>query len=198
MQEEILRAFTVLDSAATKDGVLEACKMLFTESDEFTHSHNPFSESEVESVAKAIYEYIEKPFGPEVRQIFFLDERRPEGKAIEFSEYASRFSDDMLYQNCTTQFSSMSVTDLRRYLKVFLIALLFRYAFCADGDAVFRISKLLEYFDGLKVLLAKEERERDLSEAVLTTLIALRSVEPAPEEIVAFLEAFVEKERKRG
>jgi hypothetical protein len=180
MQMQLLKAFQVLDGQATMSDMLEACRSLFMNSDEYSCAiTQPFDSSEIEAVANAIYEYILCPDAPSLREIVFNVKRPLEGKAIEYSEYASMFSEDMLYQNSSTPFSSLALEDLRRALETYLAGILFRYLFCVYEDrAAFPVSMILNYIDNVRILLSKEQRDAELSDVLFTTLDALRSLEP--------------------
>ncbi len=176
---ELLKAFQVLNRQATTADILEACKSLFLHSDEYHLVQHPFAPSEVDAVANAIYEYILCPDAPSLREIKFSVERPVEGKSIDYSEYASTFSEDMLYQNASTPFASLGLEELRLALETFLVGVFFRYAFCVDQDrASFPVSKILDYIDAVAILLSREQRDRELGDALFTTLTALRSLEP--------------------
>lgn len=180
MQAKVLEAIQILDSAATAEDLHEACRSLFVESDLCTHSSShPYDPSEVDAVANAISGYIENPdYAGPLREIIFRVSRPLAGASIEHCEFASIFSEDMLYQNLSTDFTSFDTDTLRRHLKTFLIGILFRYTFRVYEDrAAFPISMLLNYMDGVRELLSREPRESDLSRALWTTLAALASVE---------------------
>jgi hypothetical protein len=179
MEMHMLKAFQILDSQSTMKDVLEACRQLFMHSDEYNWSiQYPFDSSEVNAVANAMYEYILDPDVP-LREIAFHVSRPLEGKSIEYCEYASKYSGDMLYQNYSIEFSSLDLDDLRRSLKTFLLGIIFRYQFCVDEDrTAFPVSIILHYIDGVRILFSREKRENDLSDALFTTLSALRSLEP--------------------
>ena len=54
------------------------------------------------------------------------------------------FSEEMLDQNCYPELASLTLEDIRSYLKTFLVGILFRYAFCVDQDrAAFPVSVIL-------------------------------------------------------
>jgi hypothetical protein len=179
MQTQLLKAFQVLDNKATMNDMLEACRRLFINSDEYNLSRHPFDNSEVEAVANAIYEYILCASDPSLREIAFNIDRPLEGYSIEYSEYASMFSEDMLYDNSNTDFAPLSLEDIRCYLKTFLAGILFRYAFCVDQDrAAFPVSVILYYIDKVKILLSMEQREGELCDALFITLDALRYLDP--------------------
>jgi hypothetical protein len=180
MHVQVLQAFQVLEGATARSDVLEACRQLFMHSDEYYHAgQNPFAPSEVDAVANAICEYIEHPDAPALREIVFNVPRPLEGHSIEYCEYASMFSEDMLYQNTSTEFASLDLEELRRRLKMYLAGILFRYQFCVDEDrAAFPVSMILDYMDGVRILFSREQRETDLSDALWTTLRALGSLEP--------------------
>ena len=179
MQLELLKAFQVLDSQATMECVREACKQLFLHSDEYQLAgENPFNASEVEVVSNAIYEYITSANDPVCREIVFDVARKLEGKSIEYDEYASMFSEDMLFESRPRELKSCSLEELRCALKVFLVGILFRYRFCDNsGKALFPVSIILDYNDAIRVLLSREQRDHEWPEALLTTLSALRSLE---------------------
>ncbi len=181
MQPEILDAFQVLDVRATRKDVFQSCRDLFISSDEYTHAlPHPFTSSEVDAVANAICEYIANPDAPVLREIVFTTSRPLEGGAIEYCEYASMFSEDMLYQTDSTQLMSLDGGNLLAALKTYLVGILFRYQFCVYEDrAAFPVSKLLDYMDGVRMLLQREQREAEWSDALWITLRALRSLEPA-------------------
>jgi hypothetical protein len=126
MQAQLLDAFKVLDSRATPRDMLEACRYLFIHSDEYQLARHPFDQTEVDAVARAIYEYILFPDAPSIREIVFTVDRPIEGKAIEYSEYASRFSGDMLSQSFSREVALLGLEDLRCRLKAFLVGMLFR------------------------------------------------------------------------
>jgi hypothetical protein len=180
MRIQVLQAFQVLDSAMTWSDVLEACRQLFMHSDEYCVAvQYPFVSAEVDAVAKAIFEYIQNPDYPVLREIVFQVPRALEGRSIEICEYASMFSDDMLHQNGSMDFASLDLEDLRRRLKMYLAGILFRYQFCVSEDrAAFPISKIIDYMNGVKVLFSREQREAELHDALWTTLGALDSLEP--------------------
>lgn len=179
MHVQVLQAFRMLEGATARSDVLEACRQLFIYSDEYHHAgQNPFSPSEVDAVANAICEYIEHPDDPALREIIFSVPRPLEGNSIEYCEYASMFSEDMLYQNTSTEFASLDLEDLRRRLKMYLAGILFRYQFCVFEDrAAFPVSMILDYMDAVRILLSREQRETDLPDALWTTLRALESLE---------------------
>ena len=179
MQAQVLRAFQTVDSQATMDDVLEACRQLFIESDKYCHQlEQPFHPSEVDAVAKGICEYIENPDDPALREITFSVSRPLVGRAIEYCEFASVFSDDMLYQNLSRKFASLSTDGLRLALKRFLVAIFFRYQFCVSEDrAAFPVSMILDYMDAVRILFSREQREDKLSDALWTTLRAIGSLE---------------------
>ncbi|MDX1964171.1 MAG: hypothetical protein SFX18_13540 [Pirellulales bacterium] len=180
MRDQVLQAFQVLEGATTWSDVLEACRQLFMHSDEYHHAgQNPFVPAEVDAVGKAILEYIENPDYPVLREIVFQVPRPLEGSSIEINEYASIFSDDMLYQNGSIEFASLDLEYLRSRLKIYLVGILFRYQFCISEDrAAFPVSKILDYMDGVKVLFSQEQRDAELHDALWTTLKALDSLEP--------------------
>jgi predicted HicB family RNase H-like nuclease len=182
MHVQLLEAFKVLDSGATMESILEACSQLFVESDEYNMSlEHRFDSSEVEAVANAIYEYIANP-AVALREIAFKVSRPLEGEAIEYGEYASMFSGDMLNQNLSREFASLNLDDLRSALKTFLVGILFRYRFCVFEDrAAFPSSMILRYMDSVRVLLSREQREGELSDVLWTTLRALASLDDAPQ-----------------
>jgi hypothetical protein len=177
MQEQLLKAFQVLDCQAGMEDMLEACRSLFTHSDEYHLTQCPFDRSEVDAVANAIYEYILYPDAPSHREIVFNVHRQLEGRSIEYYEYGSRFSEDMLYQNFSPPFTSLDLEDLRLALKTFLVGILFRYQVCVD-DNWFPVSVILNYIDAVRILLSREQRDSELGEALFATLAALRSLEP--------------------
>jgi len=178
MQAQLLKAFQVLDSQATVEDMRKACRNLFLKSDEYQLAEPPFDCSEVYSVAHAIFEYIQCPDSPSLREIVFSVERQLEGKAIEYSEYAAHYSEDMLYQNRKDELP-LDHNGLLCYLKTFLVAILFRYQFCVDEDrAAFPVSIILYYIDAVRILFSREQRDSELGDALFKTLEALRSLEP--------------------
>lgn len=191
MQAQLLKAFQALDSHATMTDMREACRCLFLHSDEYQLVQVPFDPSEVDAVSRAIFEYI---LDPDIclREIKFNRNRSRLGRAVEYCEYASMFSEDMLYQNCSPDFASMDVKDLRHNLKTFLVGIFYRYAYCVDSDrAAFPVSMILEYIGAVKILLSKEQRDENLSDALFATLEALRALEPQrrlEEKITRFVE----------
>jgi len=180
MWNDIVPAMQVVDKQATEHDMFDACKRLFTRSDLYTHSlQDPFARCEVNAVANAIWEYIREPDSPAIREIRFRVSRPLLGKSIECCEFASSFSEDLLYDNYSVQFTSLSGDELRSSLKVFFVAILFRYRFCVDEDrAAFPVSVVLDYLGCVEILLSRERREGDLTNALWRTLKALRSLEP--------------------
>ena len=174
----IMRAFQALDRQVTIPDVREACKQLFLRSDEYSHAGQfPFSASEVDAVGSAIYDYIADPTEP-LREIVFDVPRILEGKSIEYNEYASMFSEDMLYDSYSER-TSPDAEQARASLKRFLAAILFRYQFCVTTSrAAFPVSVLLDYMDDVRLMLSREGREGDWPDALWRTLDALRSLEP--------------------
>ena len=75
MQLQLLKVFQVLDSKATMKDMLEACRNIFINSDEYNITRYPFNNSEVDTVANAIYEYILHTADPSLREIEFNIER---------------------------------------------------------------------------------------------------------------------------
>lgn len=177
----IVEAFRVLDSTATTDDILVACRQLFMDSDECHCAQpKPFDASEVDAVAKALYGYILDPDAAGPREIVFSFHRPLEGKSIELNEYVSWFSEDMMYQGSHMNDRAVGGDDRRRGLMAFLAGMLIRYRFCVFEDrAAFPVSKILEYFEGAKALFSTEKRDDELPEALLATLRALRSLEPS-------------------
>jgi hypothetical protein len=185
------------------EDVLDAYRQLFIHSDEYSVSfENPFDSSEVDAVAKAMYEYILNPDDPAIREIVFRVPRRLEGPSIEYCEYASMFSEDMLYQNCSTKFATLDTEELRRALKTFLAGILYRYHFCVDQDrAAFPISFVLDYMDNVKILFSREQREHELPSALLVTLRALGSLDPVcrmKENVENFLKKRAQEKASRA
>ncbi len=179
MQVQLLAAFQVLDRNASTKDVLEACRQLFIESDQYTHSREqPFDRDEVDAVANAIYGYLLDPDNRADREIVFKVSRQLEGRSIEYCEYASMFSEDMLYQNYSKKFASLDLESLRRALKTFLAGILFRYQFCVNENrAAFPVSEILYYMEAVKTLFLREQREDELSAALWTTLRTLASLD---------------------
>jgi hypothetical protein len=177
MHQKLLRAFQILDQRATMDDVLSACRNLFLHSDEYHVARHPFEHSEVETVAKAIYEFILDPGSTLNRKIEFNANRPLEGKSIGYYKYASMFSEDMLYQNLSPPVESLDLEALRLALETFLVGLFFRYQACIDARW-FPVSLVLDYIDVVEVLLSRERRDSDFRDAVLATLDAFRSLEP--------------------
>ncbi len=197
MMEKLLSAIRVLDQQATQEDLLEACRRLFIHSDEYTvamYSH-PYDRSEVDAVANAIFEFITtRDKLDSYREIRFRVSRPLVGQAIEYNEFASRFSEDMLYQNWSEDSASLSLGDLRQALKTSLVGILFRYRYCVSSDlAAFPVSIILRYMMNVKVLLSREQRERDWADALWTTLEALGSLELRAMDVVTELEAFTKK-----
>ena len=140
---------------------------------------NPYDSSEVETVAKAIYEYILEPDAPELREIVLNGDCELKWRSIDYNTFAEMHSENMLYLNPSKEFVSLNHEDLRCYLKRFFVGILFRYAYCVQSDlAAFEVSFILEYIEGVSVLFSKEHREDELYNALLTTLRALHSLEP--------------------
>ena len=180
MQLDALNAFRALDAHATMQDMLEACRDLFMHSTEHSCATPcPFDRSEVDAVANAILEYIVgDPLTPAIREIVFSITRPLEGKSIEYTEYASMFSSDMLFESASVNSDSLDTEGLRRDLKKYCVAILFRYSFCAaQTSALFPVSVILDYLDNVKILLTREGRAMELPDVVLTTLRALRSLE---------------------
>ncbi len=180
MVAQLLLAMHVLDRHSSTEDVIAACRQLFVKSDLYVHSaQSPYTLSETNTVARAIFEYIVTHEDGALREIRFETPHVLVGTAIEYCEYASRFSEDMLYQNYSTKLSSLSIEDLRSALKRFLMAILFRYRFCIEEDrAAFPVSAILNYMHGVEILLSREGREKAISDALWSLLRTLRSLEP--------------------
>jgi len=180
MHADVLKAFQIVDCRSTDKDVLVACRDLFVQSDQFTHAGDiAFEPSEIDAVAHAIYSYIRDPDNVTKREIQFDVPRSPVGISVEYCEYASRFSADLLFQNYSRQFNTPNLADLRRRLMSFLAAILFRYQFCvAEDRAAFPVSVVLDYIDAVGILLKQENRAIERSKALVVTMIALRSLEP--------------------
>lgn len=135
MELGLLAAFQALDRHSTTKDIKDACRQLFLQSDEYCLAGSyPFDAVEIEEVANAIYDYIECPDRHPPREIRFNISRPLEGETIEYCEYASRFSESMLYQNVGANLTSLELHDVRARLKVFLVGILFRYQFCVTED----------------------------------------------------------------
>jgi hypothetical protein len=177
----LLEAFRVIDPSATMAGIRDACRQLFLSSDEFAHAGDyPFESSDIGAVADAIFDYIQGPYNVNSHEIVFSACRPLEGRTIDYCEYASMFSLDMLYQNLGVDCHSLSHAKLRDHLKTFLAGIAFRYQFCVFEDrAAFPVSIILKYVEAVRVLLLREQREEDLCRVLFVTLKALSDMEPA-------------------
>ena len=171
MNTGLLRAFQVLDRTATMEDVLDARRQLFIESDEYNVSlRHPFDSSEVDGVANAILEYILNPGDPIVKSysVFRRRSRRTLHRILRVcGDVFGRYVVSELFERiCIARSRGFPGT-----LKTFLVGILFRYQFCVDEDlAAFPVSVILDYMDAVRILLLREQRESDLSDALWTTL----------------------------
>lgn len=194
-RREVLRAMQILDPQATRTDLLESCRRLFKESDLFllynSDSNEKFGPDEVDMIAKAILLYIENPnLDWKGHSIVFSVHREQVGllmgESVDYGEFASIFSEDMLFQSSSKKWTSFDLDDLRHHLQMFLIAILYRYRFCVTGDMhAFPISWIFSYMEGVKELLSRGQRESDTSAALEMTLKALVYLEIIPSPNVA-------------
>jgi hypothetical protein len=171
MTESLLRAFRVLDSKVTFDDMLETARRLFIESDPYTHADCEFLRSEVDAIANAILEYTTSPELSERKVISFQKYHAILGSSIEYGDYASICSEELLVHYSTKKLHALKLDDLRKTLKQLLLAMCYRYTTCVQCDhAVFPLSVLLTYMNGVRTLFSRNQEGGDLSEALWTTL----------------------------
>lgn len=180
MDERIIPVFRLINADATWNDVHNACTRLFLDSVQYSRAavDQPFDPDEVRAVSDAILAYVVCPQNPTNKLILFKVPRNLEGSALEYSEFAAMFSEDMLYESVSNDLAGLDSKSVRNALEKFLVAILYRYQFCIFVDSsCFPMTMLLRFMDGVEVLYNLEGRSEEITVALWKLLRFLGSME---------------------
>ncbi len=195
----LLEAFCVLGSVADLDVVRMACHAVLLRSTLFHASSPAFSDSDAHAISTGVFRCLTDPDDHPSPDII-LETRHPLlGRAIEVGEFASMFSEDFMYENCSFHFDGLGLDTIRGRLHAALASLLFRYRTCHSADEVFPISKVLEYVKATRSLFLDggDSWNECRMRVMQATLLALRSLEISAEEVERSVERYSPHDRQR-
>lgn len=183
LPKALLEGFRQVSPNATGEDILVACRSLFTNSDPYVHATPPMTPSEVDAVARMLFEYICDPGNPHLRMIDFGTDRALLGRSLDVNEFMSMFSSDILTE-CITRITATPSSDSRPILLSCFAGMCLRYAHCAHSDlAVFPMSAVLTYYQAVMLMPSAKDSNASREQTLFLTLNALSSLEPTIETL---------------
>jgi hypothetical protein len=162
----------------SSETLYEACLRMVLDSDLYNVVLTPYSEKDRDAIAEAIFLYITQPFERSMRVIKLEKRRLIIGKEIEYGEFASQFSSDMIFENWKISDDLQEPSERLKKLNACFTALCFRYRWCVASDlGVFYISYLNQFIFTANEFLPTENRDTQSLKLERTVLRALQSLE---------------------
>jgi hypothetical protein len=204
MADPILGVLKVFNPEAEISELRGACRRLVDWSDLIRCASEPFTDADIEAITEGVFQFILNPGGEELREIMLPSRRGPIGKTIEYTDFASLYSSDFLYQYAWAKWDDPQIRDhwsagspvpyqhcwadrkapstLDRgvlWLAEYYAAILFRYASCVQTDmAAFPVSEAVNFARlGDALLVIRGGREANLPGLLYLVMLALQSRE---------------------
>lgn len=180
----LLEAFRVLNRNATVDTIRGACRHLIRGSDLYNCGAPRFSDNELNSMADAVFWFLTSASVNDVaytyasREIRFEQPHALVGNSIEYHDFASMISEELLFLNYSEKVESLSAENQLPAIEAFAAAICFRYKFCVLSEKhVFPVSKVLDYVTATGLLSSELKSATRKWKTLETTMYALQSLE---------------------
>lgn len=127
LQQNIQRAFSVVDAKAGSTALEAACRQLFLKSD--LYRHGAYSPAEIDIIARAIVRYILEP-ETAWHRLELLEDHAIVGRGMDMDEFAKLFAFDMLCEASSPDIAKSGGDVAVMEVSAFLAGIFFHYKFC--------------------------------------------------------------------